>query len=443
MDREGGALKQVSLITLGCKVNSFDTTVLWEGLEKRGFAVSDRMEAADVYVINTCTVTNSAGSQSRQVIRKVRRLNPDSLVVVTGCYAQVSPDEVSGMEGVDFVVGNGERGRILDIIEKRGRERKERIHVGDIASVEGMDEPLLTGFRRKSRAFLKVQDGCEAFCTYCIIPYARGRSRSLPVEDVEKQVRSLASRGYGEIVLTGIHLGGYGFDLPDRGSLLALIRRLDAMDVEARFRISSVEPTEISDEMIEFLVSSRKMCRHLHIPLQSGDAGVLEMMGRGYSPAYYRKKVEKIVSEWEGVAIGVDVIAGFPGEDRKAFMNSYNLLKELPVAYLHVFPYSKRDGTPAAEMEGHVDPQEIKERCAVLRELGMEKKEAFCRRFLGKRLEAVKVEEKNGSMKTLSDNYIDVMINGKKEATGPLFEVEIDEIDGLQCYGRVVVRGSL
>lgn len=431
-------MKQASLITLGCKVNSFDTAVLWEGLEERGYSVSDEMALADVYVINTCTVTNSAGAQSRRLIRKARRLNPDSLVVVTGCYAQMSPEEVSGMEGVDHVVGNGEKGRIIDLVEKRERKREERVLVSDINSAMIADSAPLKSFRKKSRAFLKVQDGCEAFCTYCIIPYARGRSRSLPVEEVEEQALMLVESGYREIVLTGIHLGGYGLDLSGGKNLLSLLVRLDDLDVKARFRISSVEPTEIDDEMIEFLISSKRICRHLHIPLQSGDEGILRKMGRGYKPSYYRRKVEDIASRWKGVAIGIDVIAGFPGEDEDAFRNSYNLLEYLPAAYFHVFPYSKRDGTPAAFMPGQVAPTEVKERCALLRELGSEKKKAFCRGFVGKRLNVVSVEKKDGYIKTLSDNYVEIMIDDNGSVDKSLFDVEVSGVEGARCIGEIV-----
>lgn len=431
-------MKQASLITLGCKVNSYDTAVIWEGLEKKGYRVSDRVERADVYVINTCTVTNSAGSQSRQLIRKVKKLNPQSLVVVTGCYAQVSPDEVAAVEGVDYVVGNQEKSRIFDIVEKDGPQGDSRVEVGNIFKAKEIDSKLISGFNGRVRAFLKVQDGCEAFCTYCIVPYARGRSRSQSLESVEEQVLALAGNGFSEIVLTGIHLGGYGLDLKEKTTLLSLLKRLDTLPVNTRFRISSVEPTEIDDEMLEFLVSSRKICRHLHVPLQSGDDATLKQMDRKYNTSFYRSKIEKIHRCWNGVSIGIDIMAGFPGEGKEAFLNSYNLIKDLPAAYLHVFPYSKRSGTPAAAMANHIDGGHIKERCALLRNLGSEKKNAFCRSNIGKRLSVLAIGEKDGYLKALSDNYIEVMVNKDNVDLSRPFTAKVMELRDSTCYGDII-----
>ena len=430
-------MKQASLITLGCKVNSFDTAVLWEGLEKKGYAVSDRLEVADLYVINTCTVTNSANAQSRKLIRKVKKLNPDSLVVVTGCYAQVSPEEVSQVEGVDYLIGNGEKERLLEIIDKANPTKEQRVEVGDIFDYASISASKLDGFKGKTRAFLKVQDGCEAFCTYCIIPYARGKSRSLSLEKVEAQAKAMVASGFKEIVLTGIHLGGYGLDLEKKTNLLALLKRLDRIDAEVRFRISSIEPTEIDDEMLEFLVSSEKICRHLHIPLQSGDDLILKRMGRKYDPSYYRSRIEKICSSWGGVAIGIDIMAGFPGEDNASFQRSYDFVKSLPASYLHVFPYSKRDGTPAVKMGGHVEPLELKRRCASLRQLGDGMKAAFCRGQIGARLNVLKIEEKGEYIKTLSDNYIEVMIPTESWQKTAFADVRLTSINGKACFGEL------
>lgn len=431
-------MKQASIITLGCKVNSFDTALLWEALEEKGYNVSDRIDVADVYIVNTCTVTNSASSQSRQIVRRVKRLNPDALVIVTGCYAQVNPEEVSSLEGIDYIVGNEEKDQILDIIEKAGAGEEKKVIVGDISKVRNLSYARLTRFQKKSRAFLRVQDGCDAFCTYCIIPYARGKSRSLAVEEIEDQVYSLSERGYAEIVLTGIHLGAYGLDRHDKTNLLTLLKRLDGLHVDTRFRISSIEPTEIDAEMLEFLATSKKICRHLHIPLQSGDEQILRRMGRKYTPSYYMKKVGQIASKWNDVAIGVDVIVGFPGENSENFNNSRRLIDDIEASYLHVFPYSVRKGTPAAAMDDHVHPQIIKERSALMRQLGSAKKRAFCSRFLGKKLTVVKVDDREDSHHVLSDNYIDIKITGRYIKNSTRFVVEIDRLDKEQCYGSVV-----
>ena len=433
-------MKQASVITLGCKVNTYDTTLIWEGLEEKGYRVSDRMDYADLYVINTCTVTNSASSQSRQVIRKVKKLNPHSVVVVTGCFAQVSPEEIRAMNDVTYLVGNGEKGEIAHLLERLDGTLQGAPEVGDIALVDKLEYRPLKRFPGKSRAFLRVQDGCEAYCSYCIIPYARGKSRSLSVGAVEDQVLALAEAGQSEIILTGIHLGGYGLDLTGDENLLSLLKRLDNLDIETRFRISSLEPTEIDDALLEFLVSSKKICRHLHIPLQSGDAGILKRMGRKYTPEFYRERIETIASRWPGVAIGIDVIAGFPGEDGEAFMNGYRLLEALPAAYLHVFPYSNREGTPAAVMKGQVSKPETKARCAMLRELGESKKDAFCRNFLGERLNVVAVEQKDGLLKTLSDNYIEVFLENSEDFVGGVFDVCFEHMEKNRCMGRLIGR---
>ncbi|MBE9504576.1 MAG: tRNA (N(6)-L-threonylcarbamoyladenosine(37)-C(2))-methylthiotransferase MtaB [Proteobacteria bacterium] len=420
-------------------MNSYDTALLWEGLEEKGYKVSDKVDVADVYIVNTCTVTNSANSQSRQIARKVKKLNPKALVIVTGCYAQVNPDEVSKLECVDYVVGNQEKDQILKLVENAGPEQEEKVIVGNISKAKSLNYTKLTGFQRKNRAFLRVQDGCDAFCAYCIIPYARGRSRSLSMEEIEDQVLSLSERGYAEIVLTGIHLGGYGLDLPPNKSFLSLLKKLDDLNIDSRFRISSIEPTEIDDEMIEFLITSKKICRHLHIPLQSGDEEILKKMGRKYSPSFYMEKIDQIASKWHDVAIGVDVIVGFPGEHDDNFINSYNLIKNIEASYLHVFPYSIRQGTPAATMPDHVAPNIIKSRSALMRELGSEKKRAFCRRFLGKRLNTVKVDEKVDGIKALSDNYIEININNRNVEETAIINAEIERIDAGVCYGKVVV----
>jgi len=431
-------LKRAALVTLGCKVNAFDTAVLWQALEEKGYSVSDRIVPAEVYIINTCTVTNSAGSQSRQVIRRAKKLSPESLLIVTGCYAQVSPGEVSSIESVDYVMGNGEKDQIVELIGKRlgdiGNEK--RVLVGDISDARFIDSKPVKSFNKKSRAFLKVQDGCESYCTYCIIPAARGRSRSLPVEDVVSRALELSQNGFNEIVLTGIHLGGYGPDLDEKTTLLTLLKRLEALKTDTRFRISSIEPTEVGDEMLDFLVSSKKICRHLHIPLQSGDEGILSGMGRKYKPSFYMDLLERIACRWKGVSLGIDVIAGFPGESSAAFFNSYQLIEASPASYLHVFPYSIRSGTPAADMPNHVDPVEIKGRCSSLRELGDRKKTEFYAGFMSSNLDAITVGEKGDLVKLLSDNYIDIYIDKKNAGSSSRFDVIVTGMDARGCYGR-------
>jgi len=434
-------LSRVAIATLGCKVNQYESAGIGEALARSGHALVPFSETADCYIINTCTVTARTNYQSRQIIRQAIRKNPEALIVVTGCYAQTAPDEIAEIPGVSLIAGHGEKDRIPDLLgslEKNGRE----IRVGDISPVRPFASLPVSRFQDHTRAFLKIQDGCNAWCRYCIIPSARGRSRSLSQDGVLEQLNLLGRAGYREAVLTGIHLGAYGQDLSPETSLVDLLKRIERERPLERLRLSSIEPTEISDDLISLLRKSSLICPHLHIPLQSGDDAILSGMGRQYSAAFYKALLVDLEGAIPDLAIGIDVIAGFPGEDRASFENTLELIESLPVAYLHVFPYSPRPGTPAADMPDQVPPDEKKRRAEILRDLGARKRETFARRFQGRTLQVL-VEERidriSGLRKGFSGNYLPVhLINSRASQVNSLITVRLEGFEGTRILGRVL-----
>jgi len=432
---------KIAIATLGCKVNQYESAALGETLARQGHTLVPFSATADCYIINTCTVTARTNYQSRQIIRKAIRKNPDAIVVVTGCYAQTAPGELAEIPGVSLIAGHGEKDQIPALIGHLLKNRLE-VRVGDIAENRRYSSLAVTRFHDHTRAFLKIQDGCNAWCSYCIVPSARGRSRSLGEDQVLEQLRNLGQAGYREVVLTGIHLGAYGKDLSPAVSLDDLLRKVEGERPVERLRLSSIEPTEISADLISLLRQSTLLCPHLHIPLQSGDDAVLSAMGRHYSTAFYKALLVDLVGTIPDLAIGIDVIAGFPGEDEGAFERTVELIEALPVAYLHVFPYSERPGTPAAKMPDQVPPDEKKKRAEILRNLGARKREAFSRRFQGRTLRVL-VEERSdrssGLRKGFSDNYLSVhLINNKASQVNSLVSVRLEGLEGTRIIGRIV-----
>ncbi|MFA4915762.1 MAG: tRNA (N(6)-L-threonylcarbamoyladenosine(37)-C(2))-methylthiotransferase MtaB [Syntrophales bacterium] len=404
---------KVAAATLGCKVNQCESAGILDALPKEEFSIVPFTKKADCYIINTCTVTGRADYQSRQLIRRAGRRNPGASIIVTGCYAQIAPDEIASIPGVTAVVGNAEKEKI-PVILREILNSKNRIFVGDICRTREMSRLAVTKFPGHTRAFLKIQDGCNCFCNFCIVPFARGRSRSLPEDEVMKQIALLSRAGHREVVLTGIHLGVYGHDLTPRINLLHILECIQEQRCVERLRLSSIEPTEITDEIISFIKDTDIVCRHLHIPLQSGDDGILTSMGRNYDTAFFSRLLGKICYAIPDVAIGLDVMVGFPGEGEAEFSNTVRLIEELPLAYLHVFPYSGRAGTRAEKLSRRVAETEKKRRVSILRELGKHKKDIFAETLKGKKLSVLIETRKDstGSMRGLSDNYIPVVITG-------------------------------
>jgi threonylcarbamoyladenosine tRNA methylthiotransferase MtaB len=416
--------RTVAIATLGCKTNQFESAAMEERLKGAGFEVIPFETGAGLVIVNTCTVTAATDSQSRNLIRRARRLNPACRVVVTGCYAQVDPEALRRIPGVAVVLGNAEKKDFLRYLETG--DSSPIVSVSDIAAEKEAVPLSLTGFAERSRAFLQIQNGCDAFCAYCIIPYARGRSRSAVPDDILARVRTLADGGYPEVVLTGIHIGGYGADLAPPTTLLDLVRRIEAETDVPRLRLGSVEPTEIPDLLIEQMAGSGVLCPHFHIPLQAGSDQVLRRMNRHYDTDFFRQLVERIHRRIPAAAIGLDLITGFPGETESEFAGTLRLIEALPVSHLHVFPFSRRPGTPAAGMPDQLPGDLIKARAARLRELGERKHRGFAERFIGTVLELV-VEGgmEHGHCRGLSRNYLTVRFVGGPELQGQRVAVKV------------------
>lgn len=417
--------QRVSFATLGCKTNQFESVAMQQQLAGAGFQVVPFAAGADLVIVNTCTVTNATDAQSRNLIRRARRLNPECRIIVTGCYAQIAPETLAAQPGVCVVIGNQEKQRLLDYLQLPPDD--QTIEVSDIRSGQtGFLSPL-TSFAGRSRAFVQIQNGCDAFCSYCIVPYARGPSRSSRPAEVLAQVLSLLDAGYAEIVLTGIHIGGYGRDLDPPSSLEDLVELLLARTGVGRLRLGSIEPTELSDRLIGLMVRSPVICDHLHIPLQSGDNAVLGRMGRHYDRDMFRHRILAIRSSLPLAGIGLDVITGFPGETDQEFDNTCQLLEELPLTYLHVFPYSRRPGTPAAKLPNQVPGDTSRRRAEILRHLSARKHRYFAQQFIGSGLEVV-VEnpDRHGLLKGVTRNYLDVRFVAPKALPRQCVQIMID-----------------
>lgn len=384
----------VAFQTLGCKVNYYDTEAIWQVFKSAGYQRVDFEQAADVYVINTCSVTNTGDKKSRQMIRRAVRRNPEAVVAVTGCYAQLAPAEVAAIAGVDLVVGNDRRSQVVHLVEAVRREQHPYQSVGNILKTREFEEMDVPYFEERTRANLKIQDGCNNFCTFCVIPYARGLIRSRKPENIVLQARKLAQAGFREIVLTGIHTGGYGADL-DGYRLSHLIEELEQVEELYRMRISSIEASEIDDRLIEVLRQSHKVCRHLHIPLQAGHNQVLRKMNRHYTVEAFAEKLAKLRDALPELAITSDVIVGFPGETDEYFAATEEFVAQQRFSQLHVFPYSPRTGTPAARFDGQV-PEDVKEeRVQRLLSLSEELTQSYAQTFVGRALEVIPEEPLN------------------------------------------------
>ncbi|HEC83456.1 MAG TPA: tRNA (N(6)-L-threonylcarbamoyladenosine(37)-C(2))-methylthiotransferase MtaB [Firmicutes bacterium] len=423
-------MKSVGFITIGCKLNQFETEQMREAIEAEGFRSSDARGRADVYVINTCTVTSKSDYRSRQAIRRAIRLNPEATIIVTGCYAQLAPEEVARIQGVDAIVGNSNKDRIVTYVAL-GKQARPIIDVEEPGRQTRLSSSRqIVGFGSYTRAFVKIQDGCDNRCTYCAVPLARGKSRSKPWDQVCNEVAILVERGYKEIVLTGVHLGSYGKDLADKVSLAWLLKQLSKVEGLERIRLSSVEPTDFSRELIDTISDpAYRICPHVHVPLQSGDGRILRLMGRTYSPRLYRNLIESIASSIPRCGIGADVMVGFPGEDDRAFANTLSLISDLPVTYLHVFAFSPRPNTVASTMNEQVPVEVKKERSRKLRELGKHKSLTFRQSLKGTNLEVLVLsEELNGCRVALSGNYVKVYLRQSLEPN------EIRQVTVLEPY---------
>lgn len=428
--------KKVAFHTLGCKLNYAETSVIGNSFLKRGFTLTDFESKADVYVINTCTVTENAERECRQIIRRALRKNPNGFVIVTGCYAQLRPDEIQKIEGVDLVLGAKEKFEIFNFIDTIEKKDLACIYVTPLEKLNDFGPAYTPLPEDRTRAFLKIQDGCDYKCTFCTIPKARGFSRSEPEEDAINQLKELVNQGFKEIVLTGVNVGDYGSKIGT--NLYNLLKKLVKVEGNFRIRISSIEPNLLSDEIIELVAIEDKLCKHFHIPLQSGSDKILKRMQRRYLSKLYAERIERVKSIIPDAGIGVDVIVGFPGEDENDFNTTKEFISNLPVSYLHVFTYSERPGTLAAEMKEQVPKDERKRRTNILRLIGAKKKFQFYTDQLGtQQIVLFEHREDDGSVKGFTSNYLRIKTTSQQELTNKFALVYLKELENEFVYGQI------
>jgi threonylcarbamoyladenosine tRNA methylthiotransferase MtaB len=427
-----------AIATLGCKVNQYDSALIEARLASVGMERAEFGQPADVYIVNTCTVTDRADTESLRLARRARRLNPEARVIMTGCLAQANPALLAKAPEVDAVVGLG---RGDDLERAAVGYAEERVMVSNLRKQIAPIETAAVALEGHTRAFLKLQEGCDQFCSFCIVPISRGRSRSVPPRQIIEALDRLSARGFREVILSGVHLGGYGRDLEPPVELEELLEMLAERSSIDRLRLSSLDPEELSEGIISTISQSAKFCPHLHLPLQSGEDETLARMRRRYSAEYFRERVETVLAAMPDAAIGTDLIVGFPGETARQFERYFNFVEGLPLAYFHVFPYSVRSGTTAAKLGGRVQAGEIKRRAGLMRELGERRRRDFARRFVGKTVKVL-VEEKlsDGSWRGYSRNYLRVLTESSVELTNSEVEVEVEGslAEGAQLVGRIV-----
>ncbi len=419
-------MKKIGFVTLGCKVNMYDTEAMMELFAEKGYKIVEFDDFADIYIINTCTVTNFGDKKSRQMIRRARRRNPDAIVAATGCYAQTAPDRVANIEGINIVIGTKDRSRVVDIIESYGGEGVLNA-VSDIRGEKEFEPLKISKLRGRTRAYIKIQEGCNRYCTYCIIPYARGPVRSRKPEDIIAEVDTLAKNGFKEVVLTGIHVASYGTDLGNT-DLCDIIERVHEVTGIERIRFSSVEPVVITDEFIERIKKLPKVCDHYHLSLQSGCDRTLKAMNRRYTSMEYLAACEKLRRAFPDVAITTDIIGGFPGESDEDFDKSYAFAEKARLSKIHVFPYSPKEGTPAAKMKEQIPPDVKNKRCEKLIALSNRLNREFMSKFIGREKYVLFERIENGYYEGHTSNYIKVLVKSDKDLTNCLIRVKLKDI---------------
>lgn len=431
-------MKTVAFLTLGCKVNTYESEAMLKLFHQNGYQDVDFKEKADVYVINTCTVTNTGDSKSRQMIRKAIRKNPSATVCVVGCYSQVASEEVAAIEGVGVVLGTQFRNEIVDLVDEYQKTHKPVIKIADVMKLSRFEDLDIDEFTRNTRAFLKIQDGCNNFCTYCIIPYARGRVRSRDKESVLKQAQSLVDHGFVEIVLTGIHTAGYGQDFENYSFYDLLLDLTTQVKGLKRLRISSIEMSQVTDEIINLIATSPIIVDHLHIPIQAGCDATLKRMNRHYTTAEFAEKLTLLKNKLPTLSVTTDVITGFPGESDEEFEKTYKWIEEMHFNQLHVFPYSMRKGTPAAKMKDQVDGNIKHDRVKKLMKLSTQLQSEFAALQIGKTLEVL-IEERHGDyMVGHASNYLKVNVDLPDNSIGHIYRVKITSQNGVELIGSVM-----
>lgn len=435
--------KRVAICTLGCKVNQYESAALAGLFQQRGYQVVDSESEADIYIINTCTVTHLGDRKSRQLIRRMSRINPDALIAVTGCYAQVSPEEVLEIPGVDLVVGTKDRGNLVDLIERTVKGQGQVKSVSDYTAGDLFEEFPSLPLHGRVRAFLKIQEGCSNFCTYCIVPYARGPLRSRQPDKIIEEARKIIKEGFKEIVLTGIHTGAYGWDLNSGPTLAGLLQSLSEIPGLLRLRLSSVEPNDITPELVETLSGLKVFCRHLHVPLQSGDDEILQRMGRRYNTWEYARLASILRENLPDLGLTTDVMVGFPGETEENFNNSLKFIEKISFSRLHVFKYSPRRGTPAASFGGQVEPGVKEDRSRKLIETGKNLLANFAKAYVGHKLDVLveqPFQEGGGLYEGLTGNYIKVVFPGNEDLRGEIVKVKAEKFERDVIRGKIIIK---
>lgn len=431
-------MKKVAFHTLGCKVNQYETQAMAEMFIQAGYEIVDFEEPSDVYVINTCTVTSFGDKKSRQIIRRANRINPKAIIAVTGCYAQISPKEASEIKGVSVVVGTKSRNKIVELVEEAFEGKKQSV-VSNIMHQKDFEENGFISYSENTRAFIKIQEGCQDFCSYCIIPYARGPVRSRLPENIVKEVNKLADNGFKEIVLTGININSYGKDI-EGVNLIELIEKITKIDDIKRIRLGSINPDLITKDFIDVIKKNKKMCPHFHISLQSGSDSVLKRMNRKYSVSNFEGRINLLRENIPDVSITTDIMVGFPGETQEEFEETYNFLNKISLTRMHVFKYSPRKGTPAASFENQISPGEKENRSNALLDLSEKKEKDFYIKFLSKQMEVFFEQEhsaKEGLIEGHTGNFIKVVAKAPKELVGTFENITIEAVDKGFVIGRI------
>ncbi len=431
---------KVAFLTLGCRVNQYETEAMTEKFIKSGYEITLPTEYADVYVINTCTVTNVGDRKSRQMISKVKKINNDAIIAVVGCYSQVAPEEVSKIEGVDVVLGTKNKGDVVQYVQRVIEDKKQVVEVNDVLQNKVFEKLNIEDYQDKTRAFLKIQDGCNKFCSYCLIPYARGGVCSKEPETVLEEVEKLAHHGFKEIILSGIHTASYGVDLEGEWNLIRLIEEINKVNGIERIRIGSLDPTFFTAEVISKLCKIEKLCPHFHLSLQSGSDKTLERMNRKYTSLQYKTSTEKLRKYFKDVSITTDIIVGFPFETEEEFNETFSFLKEIKLTKTHIFKYSPRTGTKAAEMENQVDGNIKEARSKVLIELSDKNEKEFMNRFVNKKLTVLfeqKVKGKENIYEGYTANYIKVLANSKEDIASKIINTKLIKVEEDYILGEI------
>jgi threonylcarbamoyladenosine tRNA methylthiotransferase MtaB len=433
---------KVAFSTLGCRVNQYESEAMAEKFIREGYEVVDFSEIADVYVINTCTVTNMGDKKSRQIISKARRLNNNAIIAVVGCYSQMAPKEVSEIEGVDVVLGTRNKGDVVYYVNKARDEEKVQVHVEGVLKNKKFEDLNIEEYQDKTRAFLKIQDGCNRFCTYCAIPYARGSVCSKEPRKVIDEVKKLASHGFKEVILSGIHTASYGLDLDGNITLIDLIEDIEKIHGIERVRIGSIEPAFFTNEVIEKIKGFKKLCPHFHLSLQSGCNTVLKRMNRRYTAEEYEHIVNILRDNIKDVSISTDVIVGFPGETEEEFNETYEFLKRIKLTKTHIFKYSPRKGTRAAEMKGQLDGKIKEERSKALIALNDINEENFIKKYINKNVKVLLEQEVKGKeniFEGYTENYIKVQVEKPENIkSGDIIECKIEKAHKDFAEGKII-----